>query len=201
MRVELQRRAAPFIMTRSNAPFCEAFMTSRRIALSCLLFLLLCSSFSHSQQKRGPSTPEERAKAVQIARALESDPLQPGNKDMRTWFMLWLIEVPDITVQVCGEELGPVFHESNRDKNFVSEIFGQSLFSAASFVIEHPDQANNKVVVYTAGVEGSLKAYQSILKAHPEATWPFLDDLILKQQKGELSRHVEKATAKCRKRG
>ena len=76
-------------------------MTSRRILLSCVLFVFLCSNrFAQSQQKRGPSTPEERAKAVQIARALEGDPLQPGNKDMRTWFTLWLIEVPDITVQV-----------------------------------------------------------------------------------------------------
>jgi hypothetical protein len=177
-------------------------MISRRIFFSGLLLMFLGTSlFAQSQQKRGPSTPEERAKAVQIARALEADPLQPGNKDMRTWFMVWLIEVPDITIQVCGEELGPVFHESNRDKNFVSEIFGQSMFSAASFVIEHPEQANNKVALYTAGVEGSLRAYQSILKVHPEARWPFLDDLILKQQKGELPKYVEKATAKCRKRG
>lgn len=175
-------------------------MTSRRILISCLLFPFLCSNLSaQSQQKRGPSTPEERAKAVQIARALEGDPLQPGNKDMRTWFTLWLIEVPDITVQVCGEELGPIFHELDRDKNFVSEIFGQSMFSAASFVIEHPDEAKNAIAVYTAGVEGSLKAYQSILKTHPEAKWPFLDDLIVEQQKGELTKHVEKATAKCRK--
>jgi carboxypeptidase Q len=166
------------------------------------LLLFFCSNpFVQSQQKRGPSTPEERAKVVQIARALESDPLQAGNKDMRTWFTLWLIEVPDITVAICGEELEPIFHESNRDKNFVSEIFGQSMFSAASFVIEHPDQANNKIAVYTAGVEGSLKAYQSILKVHPEAAWPFLDDPILKQQKGELPKYVEKAIAKCRKRG
>ena len=50
-------------------------------------------------------------------------------------------------------------------------------------------------------VDGSLKAYQSILRTHPEATWPFLDDLIMKQQKGELTKYVEKATAKCRKRG
>ncbi len=159
------------------------------------------SLFAQSQQKRGPSTPEERAKVVQIARALEADPLQPGNKDMRTWFTVWLIEVPDITIQVCGEELGPVFHDSNRDKNFVSEFFGQSMFSAASFVIEHPEQANNKVALYLAGVEGSLRAYQSIPKVHPETRWPFLDDLILKQQKGELPKYVEKATAKCRKRG
>ncbi len=177
-------------------------MPSRRIVRSWLLLPFLCANlFPKSQQKRGPSTPDERAKAVQIAGALESDPLQPGNKEMRTWFTLWLIEVPDITVQVCGEELGPVFHESNRDKNFVSEIFGQSMFSAASFIIEHSDQAQNKVAVYTAGTEGSLRAYQSIHKAHPEATWPFLDDLILKQQKGELPKYVEKATAKCRKRG
>jgi hypothetical protein len=175
-------------------------MACRRVFISCLLFLFLCCDLlAQSQQKRGPSTPEERAKAVQIARALEADPLQPDNNDMRTWFTLWLIEVPDITIQVCGEELGPVFHESNRDKNFVSEIFGQSMFSAASFVIEHPDQAKNPIAVYTAGVEGSLKAYQSILKIHPEAKWPFLDDLIVKQQKGELAKHVEKATAKCRK--
>jgi hypothetical protein len=175
-------------------------MNGRRIFFSSLLLLLLGTGlFGQSQQKRGPSTPEERAKAVQIAHALESDPLQPGNKDMRTWFALWLIEVPDITIQVCGEELGPVFHESNRDKNFVSEIFGQSMFSAASFVIEHPDEAKNAIPVYIAGVEGSLKAYQSILKTHPEAKWPFLDDLIVKQQNGELARYVEKATAKCRK--
>jgi hypothetical protein len=177
-------------------------MTRRRIVRSWLLLLFLCANlFAQSQQKRGPSTPDERAKAVQVARALESDPLQPGNKEMRTWFTLWLIEVPDITVQVCGEALGPVFHESNRHKNFASEIFGQSMFSAASFVIEHPDQAQNKVAVYTAGTEGSLRAYQSILKTHAEATWPFLDDLILKQQQGDLPKYVEKATAKCRKRG
>jgi len=175
-------------------------MTSRRILLLCLMVLFVCSALiAQSQQKRGPSTPEERAKAVQIAHALETDPLQSGNRDMRTWFTLWLIEVPDINVQVCGEELGPVFKEKDRDKNFVSEIFGQSMFSAASFVIEHPDEAKNAIFVYTAGVEGSLNAYQSILKTHPEAKWPFLDDLIVKQQNGELAKYVEKATAKCRK--
>jgi hypothetical protein len=175
-------------------------MTDRRMSPVLLLLLLFYSNlFAQSEQKRGPSTPEERAKAARIANALEADPLQPGNKDMRTWFTLWLIEVPDITVQVCGEELGPIFHESNRDKNFVSEIFGQSMFSSASFVIEHPDQSKDAIPVYTAGVEGSLKAYQSILKTHPEAKWPFLDDLIVKQQNGELAKFVEKATAKCRK--
>jgi hypothetical protein len=38
-----------------------------------------------------------------------------------------------------------------------------------------------------------LKAYQSTLKTHPEARWPFLDDLIVKQKNGELTMFVEKA--------
>ena len=142
----------------------------RTLLLDLLLLVFLCSNvFSQNQQKRGPSTPEERAKAVQIARALEGDPLQPDSKDMREWFTLWLIEVPDISIQVCGDELGPVFRQKDRDKNFVTEIFSQSMFSAASFVIEHPGEAKNPIPIYTAGVEGSLKAYQSILKTHPEA--------------------------------
>lgn len=168
------------------------------------VFLLLASfvfiQSAQSQNQRGPSTAEERAKAVQIARALEADPLQPDAKEMRTWFTIWLIQIPDITVSICGEELGPVFHEKDREKNFVSEIFGQSMFSSASFVIENPDKAKDQVSVYLAGLEGSLKAYQSILKTHPEAKWAFLDDLLLKQQNGELRKYVEKATSKCRKR-
>src|SRR5215472_5903096 len=133
-------------------------MSGGRILVACLVLLFPCSS-PFAQQKRGPSTPQERAKAVQIARTLEADPLQTGSKDMRSWFTLWLIEVPDITLNMCGEELGPVFHASNRDKNFVTEIFSQSMFSAVSFIIEHPDQAKDAVTVYTAGVDGSLKAY------------------------------------------
>ena len=119
----------------------------RRIFFSGLLMLFLgINLFAQSEQKRGPSTPEERSKAVQIAHALEADPLQSGNKDMRTWFTVWLIQIPDITIQVCGEELGPVFKESNRDKNFVSEIFGQSMFSAASFVITYSSSIITSII-------------------------------------------------------
>ena len=165
-----------------------------------MLLLLVCSNlFAQSKQKRQPSTPAERAQAAQIARELETDPLLPGNENMRDWLKLWLGEVPDITIQVCAEEFGPFSHEANREQNFGSIIFGQSKFSSASFVIEHPDQAKNAIAVYTAGVEGSLKVYQSILKTHPEARRPSLDDLVVKMQNGELAKYIERATAMCGK--
>jgi hypothetical protein len=59
-----------------------------------------------AQQKRGPSKPEERARAVQFAHDLEINPLGPQAKSQREWLTLWLIEIPDITVEVCSRLLG-----------------------------------------------------------------------------------------------
>lgn len=79
-------------------------------------------------------------------------------------------------------------------KNYDSELFAQTLASAAAFLISHPDQAKDQVAVYTAGVEGALRAYESILKMKPKAKWPFLDELIEKRGKSELTEYVRQAT-------
>ena len=139
-----------------------------------------------------PSTPEDRAKVVEIARSLEADPLGPQAKEQRAWVLRWLIEVPDITVNLCGGLLGPLLESK---KNYSVEIFGQMLPSAAAFIIANPDKANDGIAVCTAGVEGSLRAYESILKEKPKAKWPFLDDLLEKRSKGELSEYVRQAAA------
>ena len=71
-----------------------------------LLILMFVSIFCLTvvaQNKRGPSTPEERATAVKVARLLESDPFHKDAKKAREWFLLWLIEVPDISVEICEE--------------------------------------------------------------------------------------------------
>jgi hypothetical protein len=58
-------------------------------------------------QQRGPSTPEERARAVQTAKSLQSDPLAPNVQEDREWLVKWLIEVPDISVKMWAG--GPGF--------------------------------------------------------------------------------------------
>ena len=71
---------------------------ARLAVLTLFVFIGLSTA---AQRKRGPSTPEERAKAVQFAHDLEANPLGPQAKNEREWLTLWLIEVPDITVEVC----------------------------------------------------------------------------------------------------
>jgi len=161
-----------------------------------LAVILLLASHTLAQNKRGPSTPEERQTAVKAARLLESDPLNKDAKKIREWFTMWLIEVPDIHVELCGAYLGPVFGSK---KNYDIEVFGQTMFSSAAFIIENPEQANDRVAVNLAGLEGALKAYEAILQAKPKARWSFLDELIAKRDKGELKAYVQEISqTKCK---
>src|SRR5690242_8713652 len=115
---------------------------------------------------------------------------------MREGLFTWLIEVPDIHLELCSAYLGS---EKSTDKNYGSEIFGQTMFSSAAFIIEHPDQANDRVAVNLAGVEGALRVYEAILKTKPKSRWEFLDTLLAMRQNGELRSCVQKITqTKCK---
>ena len=68
-------------------------------------------------------------------------------------------------------------------------------------IIEHPDQANDRVAVNLAGVEGALKVYENVLTTKPKAKSAFLDGLVDKRNKGELRAYVEEiANTKCKQK-
>ncbi len=165
--------------------------------LTLLIFVaLVVTTSSRGQNKRGPSTPEERGTAVRAARLLEADPFNKDAKKIREWFTLWLIEVPDIHIELCSEYLGPV---AGSNQNYATEIFGQTMFASAAFIIEHPEQANDRGAVNLAGVEGSLKVYEAILKIKPKARWEFLDGLLAKRERGEIMGYVQEVSqTKCK---
>lgn len=167
------------------------FITTLAIAI-----VLIFATSSLAQNQRGPSTPQERDTAVKIARLLETDPFHKDAKKLRESLLTWIIEVPDIHIEICSAYLGS---EKSTDKNYGSEIFGQTMFSSAAFIIEHPDQANDRVAVNLAGVEGALKVYENILTTKPKARSAFLDGLLEKRNKGELRAYVEETgNTKCK---
>ncbi|MDA0207132.1 MAG: hypothetical protein O3A53_20930 [Acidobacteria bacterium] len=161
---------------------------------STTIFLVLVTAPAQAQTQ-AVAAREDLAKAVQIAQSLESEPLGKQAKDQRAWLMLWLIEVPDVTVKACSHLLGPLVESK---KNYSSELLAQMLGSSAAFIISNPDKSKDDVAVYAAGLKGSLRAYESILKIKPKAGWPFLDDLIEKRTKGELTEFVRQAAVQCK---
>jgi hypothetical protein len=166
----------------------------RRLVVFAIV-IVLSSAIQAQEQQRGPSTPEERAQVVRLARMLEASPLDARAKDARQWLTVWLITVPDISVAVCGSFIGPLLKSK---KGYAPEIFAQSMYSSAAFVIEHPESKDDSEAKYLAGVEGSLRAYESLKKTNPKLDWLVLDDLIARRNVNTLAAYIHEKAATCK---
>jgi hypothetical protein len=138
----------------------------------------------------GRLSPEQLASVVAAIRRLEANPLAGDGMEARRNLLVWLTASPDVTVKVC--EIVPTTGET------VRYPFFQFLVSSAAFIIEHPDQANDEVAVNLAGVQGALRTYQ-VLKARlgNEAKNGAMEELLKKQEQGQLEAHVRAGVARC----
>src|ERR1043165_5616743 len=135
--------------------------------LVCVIGLCLLSVLQiQCTLGRGLFTPEERAKAINIARSLERDPLAKDSAANRQWLLNWIIEVPDIRFKSCAGLLGPGVGNQYR---YSAEVNQQIIFSAAAFKLEHPDHLRNDTGAYIAGVDGALRVNETLMKSVPDA--------------------------------
>jgi hypothetical membrane protein len=158
---------------------------------------LACVFEAHDAEARGPSTPEERAKVVKLARWLEQNPLAENAPATRQWLQEWIADVPDIRFKMCADLLG---HALGDNYSYSREVNQQMLFSGAAFTLERQDKARDDIAVYHAGVEGALRVYQVLVRSKPDAKLAFLDDLVAKRDQGQLVDFVAKeAKARCKR--
>lgn len=122
--------------------------------LGTLLAIGLCGASTKAQPDRGPSTSEERALAVKVAKLLRSDPLSKDAKKGREWLVRWIIEVPDISVKICSDMMGDL--GDSKKSEYPPALLAVMIVSQAAFIIENPDKAKDDNAIYLAGVEGML---------------------------------------------
>ncbi len=103
--------------------------------LVSLIFVFLAVPCEASP-KRGPSTPEERARALQVAQRLQSDPLARDLKKEREWLVRWIIDVPDIHVSICASMLGRWYLEQGGEE-YRASILAAMMGAQAAFGIQH----------------------------------------------------------------
>lgn len=162
--------------------------------ISCLLLGVLVFVLPAAEATRGPSTCEERMQAVRFARSLEANPLALDSAQKRQWMNEFLVHVPDLDVRICGPVVGAPLTSAN--ENYSRQLAWQYVYSSAAFMIEHPE-VKDPVKIQTAGVEGTLKAYRSILRIDPDVRFKFLEDLLAKRDAGQLERYVATANSQC----
>ncbi|ABC82144.1 hypothetical protein [Anaeromyxobacter dehalogenans] len=168
---------------------------NRTLLVTASLAALLAAAPALGERERGPSTPAERRKAVEVTRRLEREPLARRAAADRRWLLQWIVEIPDIQVRGCSGPLDPLAEDDGN--RFGKILYVQSVFGMAVFQIEHPRSADDWLAVQTAGVESVLRTYRSLLRARPQARWDELDALLAAQRRGRLPALLEEAMEGC----
>lgn len=164
---------------------------------SILLSVLLALSVMASAEPRGPSTEEERKRAIDIIGKLERAPMNPELKQDREWVFQWIKEVPDVNVKICSALVRPLMEQQNSPER--NALMLQSMLATAQFNMLHPDKVSDKVSGLMAGTEGMLRAYDNILKKDPAKRNDFLESLKQKQSEGQLASYVLRSAQECSK--
>ncbi len=142
---------------------------------------------------RGASTAKERVKLVKIARNLELNPLAINAVQQRQWATQFIVKASDLHLELCEPVLQPL---QNGNENYNNQLSMQFMVSSAAFMVQHP-KVKDPVKIQTAGVEGTLKAYESILKVDKNARFDFLDGLVQQKKDGQLENYVASISSVC----
>jgi hypothetical protein len=169
--------------------------TGARIVFFLSFFVAVQCPTQTRAQQRGPSTAEERTRAVQTAKSLQADPLSPNLQADREWLVKWLIEIPDVSVKMCSAFLGDL---GDSKSGYPGAVIATILASEAAFVIEHPEKVKDVEAIYLAGVDGALNGYDAIRKRDVSYRLAHLDDLIQRRDQGKLAEYVHSAAKKCK---
>jgi hypothetical protein len=163
-----------------------------RKALTAVIVLLALSlGVGAQEQKRGPSTPEERARAVRIAQDLEARPADQSLRDDYKWLLVWATEVPDLTVSMCTANM------PWKDKyKHSGDLAAVGLAATVAFVIQHPDEGKDAATAGIAAMESTLRAYQKIVEQDPKAHSKEMDEVVEIQKQGKLEEYIRSRWAK-----
>ena len=158
-----------------------------------LALTVLAASVPAESKMRGPSTPQERTRALKYIQSLEQKPLAKDSLDKRMWLTEWIVQVPDITVRMCCKALDTL---DTVNDTYSNQLRMQAIYSQAGYILQHPE-VTSEAQKQAAGLAGTLRAYQAIRSFDPSAHYPVLDTLLSLQKQGKLVEFVEQQ-AECK---
>lgn len=142
----------------------------------------------------GAPTTKERVKFVRVARNLELKPLAFNAVQQRQWATEFIVKARGLHMELCdGVISGPL---QSANDNYSNQLSMQFMYSSAAFMLQHP-KVKDPVKIQTAGLEGTLKAYESILKVDKNAHFNFLDGLMQQKKDGQLETYVAMRSQTC----
>jgi hypothetical protein len=158
---------------------------------TCLQFCLVLPAFVLFSTNSAPAQDVPAAttqqQAVAYAHAAEADPLGPQADQQRKAAMAFDENDHTSHVLLCTS----IFTQMNSAKGSrAHDISLQMIISAAAFLYEHPEAANDSGKQNVAGLNAALNVYEKFLAADPKAKSSFYDNLLKKRSEGKLEKEV-----------
>jgi hypothetical protein len=152
-----------------------------------LAMTVLAAAVPAESKMHGPSTPQERAQALNYVQSLEQNPLAKDSLDKRMWLTEWIVQASDITVDACCKDLDSL---DTINDTYSNQLRMQAIYSQAAYILQHP-KAKSAAEKQAAGLAGTLRAYRAIQRFDPSAQYPVLDNLLSLEKQGKLLQYVE----------
>jgi len=168
--------------------------TTNFLKRACAFIALAIGLAVPAWAERGPSTPEERTRVVQLAEAANRDPVGVMTSSDGRWFMKWSEEIPDY---MFGPDKGAFWMESGAAKGDLRRVMRfHHMLSTAAYQVQHqvldPDKDAATLDAKTiAGIEGLLHAYESLKDKRPENRSEELEKAIAMRDQGKLAAFVQ----------
>jgi len=166
----------------------------KRIATVLVLGASLAAP-AQAQTPRRPTSPDDAARIAQLAIAADKDPVGVMNSPDGRWFQKWAEEAPDYQM---GPDKGVFWvATSGAAKADLKRVLRfHHTVSTAAYQIEHHilDPYGNEAQMEArtlAGIEGLLRAYESLVAQREENRSPQMDEALALRQSGRLAAFVK----------
>lgn len=143
---------------------------------------------------RGPTTPDEEARIVLLATAADKDPVAVMTSPDGRWFQKWADEAPDYSF---GPDQGVawIITSGAAKGDFKRIVRFHHNLSTAAFQVQHhigdPRKNPADMTAKTlAGVEGLLRAYESLVATQPDVRTVQMDAALAARTSGTLPAFV-----------
>ena len=136
-----------------------------RVLRILIAAVALAAAHPSLASERGPSTPEERKRAVETTRKLEKSPLARSSVEARRWLFQWIVDIPDIHVTSCSGPLDPLLKQE--DDPYAQLLYVQSVFGMTAWLIENPKKADGLGLGADGGARERAEGVRGALEVGP----------------------------------
>lgn len=161
------------------------------------LFIIIISyTFCFSQDIKDSDRfgKEGEQRIIELTKKSESIINIEDGKKIRREILDWWIKNPNITLNWCADVLA-----KGKNKRINPIVSTQAIFGAGVYLIENPDERDNDIEFYLAGVRSALRLYQNAIHESNKNKDKFFSKLLKMDQDGNLIEWIKDAVEECRK--